>query len=260
MNKIQNLLNSSADSHVFCYRNGIKLIKPEQLEHQKPSAIFYDTGHTVASILTLPLNVTFLNIDANTRTINEQSAETSGFASIQSAIGKSIKDVTKSKSGEIIMSHNREVMDFGVKRIFEETIIRKNNTNVDCISVKSPWYDSDGKVIGLFGCGSRLQAEKLSLSESLSLISKIGMLNKNTSQLADNIFLPGRQINNNYFTKRENEVMHYLVRGKTAKGIADKLKLSQRTVECYLVNLKHKLGASNKSELIEKILDCIYTK
>ena len=55
-------------------------------------------------------------------------------------------------------------------------------------------------------------------------------------------------------TPREEEILFYLIRGKTARGIAAILGLSMRTIETYLQHIKNKLGCQNKSELIELLL------
>lgn len=58
-----------------------------------------------------------------------------------------------------------------------------------------------------------------------------------------------------YFTRRESECMLWLLRGKTINGVALVLKLSPRTVEYYIKNMKNKLGCRTKFELI----DLVYT-
>lgn len=57
------------------------------------------------------------------------------------------------------------------------------------------------------------------------------------------------------FSPRESAILKLIIRGKTAKETARALYLSPRTVENYLAGIKNKIGAKNKSELIEKILD-----
>lgn len=57
------------------------------------------------------------------------------------------------------------------------------------------------------------------------------------------------------FSQRETECLYFLVRGKTAKGIAQILNLSVRTIESYISNLKIKLGCYSKTELIEKAIE-----
>jgi DNA-binding CsgD family transcriptional regulator len=56
-----------------------------------------------------------------------------------------------------------------------------------------------------------------------------------------------------YFTKREAECMVLLLRGKTINSVANILKLSPRTVEYYIKNMKSKLGCRTKFELIDLV-------
>lgn len=56
-------------------------------------------------------------------------------------------------------------------------------------------------------------------------------------------------------SKRELQCMFYIVRGKTNKQIAEILKLSKRTIDFYMENIKNKLGCQSKNELIIKAID-----
>lgn len=63
-----------------------------------------------------------------------------------------------------------------------------------------------------------------------------------------------------FLSKMEIRTLIQLVKGSHAGDIAKELCIKQTTVESYLVNIKNKLGAHNKSELIqltitEKILE-----
>lgn len=49
---------------------------------------------------------------------------------------------------------------------------------------------------------------------------------------------------------RELESLFFLLRGKTAKQIAENLRLSKRTVESYIEQIKNKFGCQNKAELL----------
>ena len=53
-------------------------------------------------------------------------------------------------------------------------------------------------------------------------------------------------------TKREEEILRYLVAGYTNKETAKKICRSQRTVEYHRNRLMHKLDAHNAAELIKK--------
>lgn len=56
-----------------------------------------------------------------------------------------------------------------------------------------------------------------------------------------------------YFTRREAECMVWLLKGKTISSVATILKLSPRTVEYYIKNMKTKLGCRTKFELIDLV-------
>ncbi|MDQ2994509.1 MAG: helix-turn-helix transcriptional regulator, partial [Pseudomonadota bacterium] len=55
-----------------------------------------------------------------------------------------------------------------------------------------------------------------------------------------------------HLTARESEIMFYLLRGKSAKEIANLINLSVRTVETHLERIKSKMHCHSKSQLIEK--------
>lgn len=55
-------------------------------------------------------------------------------------------------------------------------------------------------------------------------------------------------------TKRELEVLKYILLGKTAKQIAKEINLSHRTIEEYTGKIKRKLQCHHKSEIYSKIV------
>ena len=56
-------------------------------------------------------------------------------------------------------------------------------------------------------------------------------------------------------TERQQECLSLLIRGKTAKQIANILDISLRTVEEHIIKIKQKLNCYNKSQLVEKAID-----
>jgi DNA-binding CsgD family transcriptional regulator len=58
--------------------------------------------------------------------------------------------------------------------------------------------------------------------------------------------------NNNPFklAMRELEVLFFLLRGKTAKEIAEIIGLSKRTIESYIEQIKSKFGCNTKTDLL----------
>lgn len=65
----------------------------------------------------------------------------------------------------------------------------------------------------------------------------------------------GPKYNNTYFTRREAECMIMLLKGKTINKVAEALKLSPRTIEFYLKNMKAKIGCRTKFELVELVIE-----
>jgi len=63
----------------------------------------------------------------------------------------------------------------------------------------------------------------------------------------------GAKYGTEYFTKREAECMVWLLRGKTIVSIASLLKISPRTVESYIKNMKEKFACQTKFELIDLV-------
>ena len=56
-------------------------------------------------------------------------------------------------------------------------------------------------------------------------------------------------------TARQQDVVFFLIRGKSAKEIAKILHLSYRTVEFHMENIKNKLNCNTKSEVIETAIE-----
>ena len=71
-------------------------------------------------------------------------------------------------------------------------------------------------------------------------------------------FYLGKKFQGVSFSKREAECLFHLIHGKTAKGIARILKISPRTVEGFVNNIKLKIGVTNKSGLVQKLFDLVH--
>ncbi len=56
-----------------------------------------------------------------------------------------------------------------------------------------------------------------------------------------------------YFTQREAECLFYLMRGMTIVATAAMLELSPRTVEFYVKNMRIKMNALSKSDLLDRL-------
>lgn len=72
---------------------------------------------------------------------------------------------------------------------------------------------------------------------------------------ASKIYTLGPKYDGIYFTHREAECMLLILKGRTVDKTADALRLSPRTIEYYLKNMKLKLGCRTKFELVERVLE-----
>jgi DNA-binding CsgD family transcriptional regulator len=61
-------------------------------------------------------------------------------------------------------------------------------------------------------------------------------------------------VNDISLTPRESECLIFLMRGYTAKEVANSMNVSSRTVECHLDNIKEKTGYLTKSKIIDNLL------
>ena len=245
-------IDTSAELHVYRFGNGIKLIRPDEINNTTRTHFMHDTKHTVSSILTLPLGVYFIKADSINAIVNEQDAKSCGFDSIKNAIGKTCFAGFTQAATEITTQNDKAVMSNQCVKISEEDVVLSNgNISRPTLSIKLPWYNNENKVIGLFGCSIILGQQ--SLAYSLDLVSEIGLLSKKenvTSYIGDDI-------SENYLSKRQLSCAKLLLAGMTQKEIAFHLGLSPRTIETYIENIKLKLHCRNKAALILRLAEII---
>tara|TARA_R110000868_G_scaffold272378_1_gene531653 strand:- start:1177 stop:1911 length:735 start_codon:yes stop_codon:yes gene_type:complete len=225
--------------------NGVKLIQPDAVQKGQVS-------HAINSLEQLPFSVYFLNTEGATQYINHEGARVCGFATPDHSLGKTLLDVTKSESAHRLIQNCSEVIASDLTKIFEEENQRKDDVSLQFLSIKAPWYNEAGQVIGIMGCSIVMGQHPL--SESLSMIQGLGLLD--VSQ--QNKEKPPVRVNNINLSKREFECLELTVRGYTAKRIAKELAISHRTVEEYITNIRVKAGAESKAALIEMTIENFY--
>ncbi len=218
------------------YRNGVALACPNDLI-ERP---------VLKDIFDLPLQCYFYNLNNCFIQINQTTAEINGFNSENDAAGKTIRDIAKGQTSTQILSHNESILRNRTMLIVDESILRKDDIFFTGISIKFPWYDRN-KLIGIFGCSFVIDSVK-SYVDGLTLIAKTGLLNLPSTGIK-------KRISEYYFSIREKEIISHLIRGKTAREIAEHTNLSKRTVEHYLENIKAKTQSDSKSELIDKLVE-----
>jgi len=61
-------------------------------------------------------------------------------------------------------------------------------------------------------------------------------------------------LQNNILTKREKEIFELLIKNKNTKEIADKLKISEKTVRNHISNTIQKLGSKGRSQALVELI------
>lgn len=113
-------------------------------------------------------NLYLMDINSCITIANDNTAETMGFDSPESTVGKSIFNISDDSSAYIIRKNDLSVLKNQQTEIIEEDLLRLDEKIFQILSIKSPLYNDENKLIGIFGCSIALGIH--SLSSSLSYI------------------------------------------------------------------------------------------
>ena len=227
-------------------KQGLQLVDLEKSKLKKHEANL----PILADLFKLPLSIYFLNQQSQLKTCNTINLGFLQTDNLKQVYNKSAYDIYKNNHCLQILENDRKVIVHQQRYFFDEQCQINNQTLLNCISMKLPWFNSENKIIGI--AGFSIFNQNNSLATSLTLLSQLGFLNSEKESLAR---LPGLSLKNIYISRRELEVLEHVVRGKSARLIALDLDISKRTVETHIEHIKNKLGVTNKSELIEKALE-----
>jgi DNA-binding CsgD family transcriptional regulator len=253
MLNIKRLYDTSSELTLYRYNNGIGLLRPDFKNKQNIYPPRLDTHQTVADILQYPFSTYFTSKDSVLQCYNEGCQIAVGLSSLRAGLEKRLDQMIPRTIADKVILNNNEVIKSKQDKIFEEFTISHNDQDIVFLTVKSPWYDKENKIIGTFGCSIALDGNSSNLVNFITMIKQLGLLN--SSYYCDKLISSKITLNNWYLSQRETEVMHYIARGKSAKQTAKVLEISPRTVEQHLENIKIKVGVSSKSDLISKVID-----
>jgi len=235
----------SLENLIVRHDNGVKLERPNKKIKITSKVV------SLNCMQDKPFSFYFEDTETKTKECNEITAIECGFDSKGSFLNQPwYKYFTKATIKEPLQNC-KEILNTNNAKITYENSLRKDGTTNDTLSIRMPWYDSDNKIIGLFGCSIVMGVTPL--TESLTQIAELGFLD--FKYLNKTKSLVGREIDNMYFSRRELDCLKLTIRGKTAKQVASILNLSVYTIHDYIENLKIKLNVSSKSELIDKAFD-----
>ncbi len=124
------------------------------------------------------------------------------------------------------------------------------------IFTKTPLLDDNKNIVGTIFYGADItDSNSIQLGSLLSQIKEEGVKN---NLLGQSSYMLSEKFGNVKLSKRQSEVLFYLLRGKTVKQIAVLFGISPRTVDEYLDQLKNKFKAQNKYDLIDKAISFGY--
>lgn len=254
------LCDASDELIVLPLGTGITLIDEKQFKKNKldklnsPDRKYF----SVAELFKLPNNIFFLNSQNIIQNINEATIEMCGYESVKRTIGKTIAAAAHQKTAQQSYNQNKMVLTHERLEVWEMNFIRRaDDINFHAITLKYPWYSLDHKLIGVFGFSITMCTDNIGhLVSGIGNLAQIGLLTpQNFSQNVQQRVLPGMLLNHPTLSKREIECLRLLSQGKTVKLCAEELRLSPRTVEHYLENIKMKLNVKTRTQLIEKALE-----
>lgn len=114
--------------------------------------------------------------------------------------------------------------------------------DVYCFNTKIPLINDSNEMIGLFGAMFPLSAKI-----DIPLVGKLNQKLNDPEQNYHFVTPPALQ----HLTSKELICWFFILRGKTSKQIAQAMKISPKTVEFHLVNIKNKLNIKYKKDIID---------
>lgn len=247
---MHNRIDTSSEFIITPHAGGIKLVRPDHASFKRASKVVGQRV-SVADAMRLPYNMFFLDADHKIKITTDYLWQLSGFISREDAIDNTISSICNNKRHvEKIFKNDKQVMCSKQFNTFNEQLDAANDTNINALCVKLPWFDDNEKVLGIFGCSIILTNDTMNDIPNYFTFVMNMLFQKNDilQQRKEKIF-------NNTFTPRETDILRLIVRGKTIRQIALMLGLSNRTIENYYATIKMKACVNSKSDLIDMLID-----
>lgn len=188
------------------------------------------------------------NLDLCYEDANEQYLSLLGMKNIETLIGISDYSLPSGeKFADGYRSHDRDAIE-GVNYHILEPVIGHDGKTKFFLTYKQAYCGDNGEVKGVI-----CQAAPLRCNQNTKLIAHLIKKNGNTSfKIHPTLFNHyGRSFLKEKLTKREIDILYYLMQSNTAKDIASILSISKRTVEGHIDRMKYKLGCETRSDIIK---------
>lgn len=190
-------------------------------------------------------------VDLNSQIIytNNYSARAYGFRDKNNARGKGIYDViTNTEVADIIVAQDEKVTKRDARILILDIHAYPDGVERILLSQKMP-YKLKGKIQGSIFQGTEINSFTFKKIASFLLKSDQQYYGKSMEKHRSYMIIDDI-LDDSIFSKRQLDCLFYLLRGFTAKQIAQCLELSHRTVEDHLQKIKEKIDCKSKSELI----------
>ncbi|NRB10678.1 MAG: hypothetical protein HRU35_03575 [Rickettsiaceae bacterium] len=167
------------------------------------------------------------------------------------AIGKTYYDIPNdfSKIADSVVNFEKKVIDYNKVALSLLCFHYKGSVKAMIVD-KKPVYDKEKKVIGIVSSITDITNIVIKKYELLNQLDK-----KYIDEFSPKLHILTPEFSPLPLSKRQQECLSLIMRGKTIKEIAYILGISYRTAEGHIQVIKHKLGCNNKSQLIEKAID-----
>ncbi len=192
-------------------------------------------------------------LDTNDRILglNDNAVRLLGFQSLEKAIGKTPYDLNCPAVESVEQFLEQDHYVIRTKKPLQILDIHPyaDGSNRIWLTTKTPLLEDETVL------GTMYQCQPLNV-DLISRISQI-LINQDryyskSNQRSYNIVGKLKDYN---LSPRQQECLYHLLRGKSASTIGQMLKLSKRTVESYIDEIKSKMHCDSKAELIEKSID-----
>lgn len=168
---------------------------------------------------------------------NEHYAMAAGLDSPNQIVGKTDEQMPWEHLADFFKVGDYGVLQGNVRTNAVEVSDTLNNVK-DILVSENQLCLNNGKCVGIVGSFVDITGKQL--------IKKAGYYNG----LNNRYYLGSEDFENTYLTGREVEVFKRILLGYSAKQMAQPLKLSPKTVEGYIENIKNKLQAKSRGEII----------
>lgn len=163
-----------------------------------------------------------------------------GYKTLDNLIGLTDEDCPWAHHSELFVQHEKDALAGNVYTALQPTMGADGQLHWFS-NYKYPVYNEESSFQYL-----QVIALDIKCPQFLSFINK---LYHNENYDVQQYFINKNTDEN--LTPKELKVLFFLLRGSTAKEIAKKMKLSNRTIEQYIDSIKNKFKCSTKSQIID---------